>query len=47
MNEFDKMRRDEYSDTNGPLTSMLVAIFWNIMAVIIMVEIIRLLIWLI
>ena len=46
QSEFEHMRRDEYSDTNGPLASMLVAAFWSAVGIVILVEVIRLIIWL-
>lgn len=45
---FDQMIYDEgYSDTNGPLASIIVAAFWSIVGIVMLIETIRLIKWII
>jgi hypothetical protein len=39
--------KDDYGDTNGPLASTIVAAFWTIVGGIVIIELIRLIVWLI
>lgn len=38
---------DDYSDTNNPLQSTIVAAFWSVIGIVCIVELIRFIVWII